>query len=64
MKVVCLILVLLLCGCKGRSPVEETDEELHCSKSGKAFVIEPAVGQLSYMKRTPIADVLCAKETK
>lgn len=59
MKAFLLLSVLVLSGCVVK---HDYDNKLYCF-GGNAYLIEPRIGDLIYMKPTPVANPLC-KETK
>ena len=50
-----LLLILLLSGCSLR---HETDNDLHCHE-GRAYVLEPRIGDLVWPRREAVADPIC-----
>jgi hypothetical protein len=55
MQILILSLVILLCGCSRSHPY---DGDLHCS-NGKAYEIQNNLGDMVWLRPTPMADVQC-----
>jgi hypothetical protein len=63
-KALPLIAVLLLTGCGRDASVIEADNKVLCSLDGRAFLVTPRIGDLSFTQRIVPADLLCKEYRK
>lgn len=63
MKSIAIIFAALaMAGCGRSSPdLESADNRVVCSLAGEALFVRPGVGDVSFIKRQPDSDPLCAR---
>lgn len=55
------IIVALLAGCRS-DEAAQADKQILCSLDGKAFYVQPHVGDTVFMQRVPSSDPLCRRK--